>query len=100
MKKVIRTLAVAAILSISLTSCRDENKETKTVEGIEVTEEAEVEVSDDGEKVEIQDGETEIKIKKDENGNIEKKKIDGENRDVKIKMEDGNVEKKKVDIDN
>lgn len=100
MIKVVRTLAVAVIVSVSLISCREESKETKTVEGIEVTEEAQVEVSEDGEKVEIQDGNTEIKVKKDENGNIEKKKIDGENRDVKIKMEDGKVEKKKVDIDN
>lgn len=100
MKKVVRTLAVAAILSVCLTSCRDENKEdTKTIEGVEVSKDAKVDISDDGEKIKIKDGETEIKIKKDEDGNIEKKKIETENSKYKIKKEDGEVTKEKMKVE-
>ena len=99
MKKVVRTLAVAAILAVSLTSCRDENKETKTVEGVEVSKDADIDVSDDGKKIKIEDGETDVKIKRDEDGNIEKKKIETENTKYKVKKEDGEVTKEKMKVD-
>ena len=37
---------------------------------------AEIKVKDDGEKIKMEDSEKEVKIKKDEEGNIEKKKVD------------------------
>ncbi|MFD2696369.1 hypothetical protein ACFSQ0_00015 [Mesonia sediminis] len=98
MKVSFKHLGLGLVLICSLYSCRDqEEKDTKTIEGVEVSDDAEIEVSDDGEKIEIEDGDTEVKIKKDEDGNIEKKKIETEEKEVKVKMEDGEVVKRKVD---
>ncbi len=68
---------LAFTFSLALVSCRDtKEKETKEVEGVEVEQNAKIETSSDGQKIEIEDSEKEVKIKKDENGNIEKKKIE------------------------
>ncbi|MBJ96751.1 MAG: hypothetical protein CMC87_02080 [Flavobacteriaceae bacterium] len=78
--KVVKFLMLAFALSFTIISCREEEKKgTMEVEGVEVEEDTNVDVSDDGEKIEIEDSEKEVKIKKDENGNIEKKKVEYKN---------------------
>ncbi|MDR6300875.1 hypothetical protein [Mesonia maritima] len=79
MKNLVKFFAFLFIAAISLTSCRDEEKkddDTTTVEGVEMENDAEIKVKDDGEKIKMEDSEKEVKIKKDEEGNIEKKKVD------------------------
>ncbi|WP_121665781.1 hypothetical protein [Mesonia aquimarina] len=77
MKKFTKLAAFVFIAAITFTSCRNEEKaETKEVEGVEMENDAEVKVKDGGEKIKMEDSEKEVKIKKDEQGNIEKKKVD------------------------
>ncbi|MBW2960611.1 hypothetical protein [Mesonia aestuariivivens] len=75
--KGLKFLTLAFAISVSLISCREEKSEdTNEVEGVEMEENANIDVSDDGEKIKMEDSEKEVKIKKDENGNVEKKKVD------------------------
>lgn len=68
------------VMSLAFTSCRDD-KNTKTVEGIEVDKDADVKISDDGDKIKIEDDNQKIKIKKNDDGSIKKKKVKNKDND-------------------
>jgi len=78
MKKNIFLLASALIFTFSFTSCR-ENKEVSTDETIieEMQNDgAEIKVKDDGDKIKMDNGEKEVKIKTDDDGNVKIKTDD------------------------
>jgi len=87
--KHLKLICLALSFSFFFISCREEDKtddaemeleeKTITVEGVEVDEDAAIEVSDDGQKIKMEDSEKEVKIKKDEYGNVVKKKVDYKN---------------------
>lgn len=73
MKRFFKVSLLLFAMSISLVACRENN------EADDLTEGADVEVSDDGQKIKIKTDDKKIKIKTDDDGNVKKKvKIDGE----------------------
>lgn len=60
-------------MTASFTSCRNDKK--KEMNGVEMDKDADVKKTDDGQKIKMEDADKKVKIKKDENGNVEKKKI-------------------------
>lgn len=74
MRNFLKIFMVLAVMSLTFTSCRDD-KDTKTVDGIEVDKDADVKVSDDGDKIKVEDANKKIKIKKNDDGSLKKKKV-------------------------
>jgi uncharacterized lipoprotein YehR (DUF1307 family) len=73
MKKVIFTSIMALLLSVSITSCREQTEKEKVIE--EMTDQgAEVKVKRDGDKIKMETDDKKVKIKTDNDGNVEIKK--------------------------
>ncbi|MFN4763361.1 hypothetical protein ACKGJN_09585 [Gillisia sp. Q332] len=73
MKRFFKVSLLLFAMSISLVACRETN------EADDLTEDAEVKVSEDGQKIKIKTDDKKIKIKTDDDGNVKKKvKIDGD----------------------
>lgn len=77
MKRFFKVSLLLFAMSISLVACRETNEADDMDD---MTEGAEVKVSDDGQKVKIKTDDKKIKIKTDDDGDVKKKvKIDGDN---------------------
>lgn len=77
MKNLLRNGLIFTMLSLALVSCRDTNNEVDDVDDLSTDANAEVRVSNDGDKVKIKTDDKKIKIKVNDDGSVEKKvKID------------------------
>jgi len=78
MKKFILFTFIAAFLTVSFTSCRDQKTQEETLIEEMVDEGAEVKIKDDGDKIKMKTEDKKVKIKTDEDGD-KKIKIKEEN---------------------
>ncbi|MGA8855211.1 MAG: hypothetical protein WB492_13635 [Christiangramia sp.] len=97
MKYLFKSSLLVLAFSISLISCRNEDKEKTEVERLMNDPDNKVEVKDGGDKIKIETAEgDEIKIKKDD-GEYKKKVDRADGSESKVKVDDGEV---KIKTDN
>ncbi len=80
MKKLTMIALFAGFLTISLTSCRDKKEMTEVEETVQEMQDkgADVEVSQDGDKIKMETEDEKVKIKTDDDGNVKIKQKDKE----------------------
>lgn len=95
MKKLFKTGIAVLLITLSFTSCREEEEKSEVERLQEEHPNAEIEVKDGGDKIKItkEDG-SEIKIKKDD-GEYKKKVDNADGSEYKLKIEEGEVKEKR-----